>query len=135
MKTIWTFHQQKKFEYAFNRIISENKYRTRGGSRTAATSKMGLFVIIVNGGKPSTIITKSSILDVAAVLDPLLGTQIPIQNASSFFEYLDTQTWDKRDTYCKQLFFTKLLQEYLYIFVTFKKTLNGTTYKFYDCHK
>ena len=41
----------------------------RGGSRTTATSKMEHFVIIVNGWKPLTIITKSSILDVAAVLD------------------------------------------------------------------
>ena len=44
----------------------------RGGSRTAATSKMECFVIIVNGWKPLTIITKQSILDVAAVLDPPL---------------------------------------------------------------
>ena len=44
----------------------------RGGSRTAATSKMERLVIIVNGWKPLTIITKRSILDVAAVLDPLL---------------------------------------------------------------
>ena len=44
----------------------------RGGSRTAVTSKMEHFVIIVNGWKPLTIITKSSILDVAAVLDPTL---------------------------------------------------------------
>ena len=44
----------------------------RGGSRTAATSNMEPFVIIVHGWKPLTIITKSSILDVAAVLDPLL---------------------------------------------------------------
>ena len=44
----------------------------RGGSRTAATSKMESFVIIVNGWKPLTIITKRSILDVAAVLDPPL---------------------------------------------------------------
>ena len=44
----------------------------RGGSRTAATSKMEHFVIIVNGWKPFTIITKSSILDVAAFLDPPL---------------------------------------------------------------
>ena len=44
----------------------------RGGSRTAVTSKMEHFVIIVNGWKPLTIITKSSILDVAAVLDPSL---------------------------------------------------------------
>ena len=46
---------------------------TGGGSRTDATSKMERFVIIVNGWKPLTIITKRSILDVAAVLDlPLL---------------------------------------------------------------
>ena len=41
----------------------------RGGSRTAATSKMERFVIIVNGWNALTIITKRSILDVAAVLD------------------------------------------------------------------
>ena len=44
----------------------------RGGSRTAATSKMEGFVIIVNGFQPLTTITKHSILDVAAVLDPPL---------------------------------------------------------------
>ena len=44
----------------------------RGGSRTAATSKMEGLVIIVNGWKPLTIITKRSILDVAAALDPPL---------------------------------------------------------------
>ena len=44
----------------------------RGGSRAAATSKMERFVIIVNGCKPLTIITKRSILDVAVVLDPPL---------------------------------------------------------------
>ena len=47
-------------------------YRNRGGSRTAATSKMERLVIIVNGWKPLTIITKRSILDVAAALDPPL---------------------------------------------------------------
>ena len=47
---------------------------TRGGSRAAATSKMERFVIIVNGWKPLTIITKRSILDVAAALDPPLIT-------------------------------------------------------------
>ena len=41
----------------------------RRGSRTAATLKMEHFVIIVNGWKLFTIITKSSILDVAAGLD------------------------------------------------------------------
>ena len=44
----------------------------RGGSKAAATSKMERFVIIVNGWKPLTIITKRSILDVAAALDPPL---------------------------------------------------------------
>ena len=44
----------------------------RGGSRTAATSKMERFLILVNGWKPLNIITKRSILDVAAVLDPPL---------------------------------------------------------------
>ena len=46
----------------------------RGGSRTAAISKMERFVIIVHGWKPLTIITKRSILDVVAVLD----TPLPI---------------------------------------------------------
>ena len=43
---------------------------SRGGSRTAATPKGERFVIIVNAYKPLTIITKRSILDVAAALDP-----------------------------------------------------------------
>ena len=42
----------------------------RDGYTTAATSKMVHFVIIVTGWKSLTIITKSSILEVAAVLDP-----------------------------------------------------------------
>ena len=58
------------------RAIS-NKYMlgaiSTGGSRAAATSKMEWFVIIVNRSKPLTIITKRSILDVAAALDlPLI---------------------------------------------------------------
>ena len=44
----------------------------RGGPRTAATSKIERFVVIVNGFQSLTIITKSSILEVAAVLDPAL---------------------------------------------------------------
>ena len=38
------------------------------------TSKMEYFVITVNSWRPLTTITKSSILDVAAVLDPPLET-------------------------------------------------------------
>ena len=44
----------------------------RGGSRTAATSKRELFLIIVDCFQPLTIIIKRSILDVAAALDPPL---------------------------------------------------------------
>ena len=56
----------------------------RGGSRTAATSKMEHFAIIVNGWKPLTIITKCSILDAAAVLDPPLSNQ-----SGDFFLYFN----------------------------------------------
>ena len=41
----------------------------RGGSRTAATSKMEHFMIIANDWKLLAIITKRSILDVATALD------------------------------------------------------------------
>ena len=54
--------------------IPKKKTTTRGGSRTASTSKMERFLIIVNGWKPLTIITKRSILDVEAVLDAPLAT-------------------------------------------------------------
>ena len=56
-----------------HKIYIEIKHiKRKGGSRIAASSKMEHFVIIVNGWKPLTIITKNSILDVAAVLDPPL---------------------------------------------------------------
>ena len=54
-------------------MIRKQILRARGGSRTAATSRMERFVIIVNSWKPLTIITKRSILDVAAVVDPPLS--------------------------------------------------------------
>ena len=56
--------------------ISHNDIR--GGSRASATSKMECFVIIVNGFQPLTIITKHSILDVAAALDPPLDIETKI---------------------------------------------------------
>ena len=72
--------------------------KSRGGPRTAATSKMEWFVIIVNSFQSFTIITKRSILDVAAALDlPLKSlfilelVQITVQFRSStaaFFSYL-----------------------------------------------
>ena len=61
-----------------SKVYSKNG---KGGSRTAATSKMEHFVIIVNGWKPLIIITKSSIFDVAAVLDPhLIDVDSPYKN-------------------------------------------------------
>ena len=58
--------------------------KIRGGSRITTTSKVELFVIIVNGFQPLTITTKSSTLDVAAVLDPPLKikNKINVQNRS-----------------------------------------------------
>ena len=60
---------------------------TRGGSRTAAASKVELFVIIVNDWKPLTIMTMSSTFDVPAVLDPPLITveKICFQEEISMF--------------------------------------------------
>ena len=58
--------------YFFGISVDASKSIWRGGSRTAAASKKEHFVIKVNGWKPLIIITKSSILDVAAVLDPPL---------------------------------------------------------------
>ena len=52
-------------------------FHIKGGSRTAATSTMEHFVININGWKLLTIITKSSILDVAALLDPPLHIDQP----------------------------------------------------------
>ena len=82
----WGDHQKKKFfknnslksikfkeDYDIIFVPKITQNGGRGGSRTAAASKMEHFVIIVNGCKPLIIITKSSILDVAAVLDPPLG--------------------------------------------------------------
>ena len=65
----------------FFECSSKYQYKSRDGSRTAVTSKMEHFVIIVNGWKPLTIITKRSILDFAAVQDPPLQS-IKVSNMS-----------------------------------------------------
>ena len=49
-------------------LCLQNLIQIRDGSKAAATSKIVHFVIIVNGWKPLTIITKRSILKVAAAL-------------------------------------------------------------------
>ena len=50
----------------------------RDGSRTAATSKMELFVITVNGFEPLIIITKCSILDVVRSVPGLVPSVISL---------------------------------------------------------
>ena len=62
----------------FERSQRKTTMNLRSGSKAAATSKMECFVIIVNGWKPLTIITRHSILDVAAGLDPPLNLHIPL---------------------------------------------------------
>ena len=68
----------------------------RGGSRTAAIPKMELFVIIVNRFQPLTIITKCSILDVAAVLDMPLVPQHASEGIFplSFYLALSVRMWE-----------------------------------------
>ena len=69
-------------------ILSPPTYKVKlehkGGSWAAATSKMECFETIVNGWKPLTIITKSSILDVAAALDPPLEQFANLRQAQLF---------------------------------------------------
>ena len=60
-------------DFIIYEVVSISNY-IRGGSRAAATSKMEYFVIIFNDLKPLNIITKHSVLDVAAALDPPLHT-------------------------------------------------------------
>ena len=57
-------------------------FRTKRGSKTAARSKVELFVIIVNDWKSFLIIKKSSFLDVATALDPPLRTLLNILNVA-----------------------------------------------------
>ena len=72
-KRLWADTSYWSFQMVLDRIILFCYICCRGGSRTAATSKVELFVIIVNGWKLLTLITKSSTLDAAAVLDPALN--------------------------------------------------------------
>ena len=80
----------------------------RGGSRTAAKSKMELFVIIVNDGKLLTIITKCFILNVAAVLDPLLDLKCYLESYENF--RLEDLQDNIQDSFPKDFDFTQKLQ-------------------------
>ena len=73
------------------------KLDIRGGSRTAATSKMERFVIVVNGWKSLTIITQSSILDVVAALEPplIISTNLLFQLTVRNFTHVPVVTSTK----------------------------------------
>ena len=75
---------------------------------------MERFVIIANGFQPLTIITRRSILDVEAVLDPPLDTievSIQIRNSRPYVFY-------KKDVFRN---FAKLTVKYLYLNLFFDK--------------
>ena len=65
-----------------------------GGSRTAATFKVELFVIIVKGFQLLTIITESSTLDIAAVLDLPLGWPLELWKVLSTWGANQKRVWD-----------------------------------------
>ena len=59
----------------------------RGGSRAATTSEMEHFVVIVNRFQSLTVITKSSIVDVAATLDTPPDIFTIIRPLLSYYHY------------------------------------------------
>ena len=101
--------------------------------RTAATSKIELFVIIVNSFQSLTIITKCSILDVAAALDPPLyylfkcgnGITLSLNNPVGNFlinndimspSRLGTITQEETNVACPSMFSRISFFYYFYIF-------------------
>ena len=88
----------------------------RGGSRNAARSKMEHFVIIVDGEEPLTIITKRSIFDLAAVLDPPL-------NMLSTFNIFEHNESSKKDIKGLILWQMKSKKSFIF-FVKFTKDWN-----------
>ena len=80
-----------------------------GGSRTAATSKMERFAIIVNGFQPLAIITKRSISDDAAVPDPSLSFVFSNFNLNIlYFVYLFGIRWSFAIDLFSNIFFQTL---------------------------
>ena len=99
----------------------------RSGSRAAATSKMEGFVIIVNGCKPLTIITKRFILDVAAVLDPPLmcNGNVTTRNLELAFSWNFSKILGNINLLIISTFFNMSL---LSLFKFFWKVFNVTTF-------
>ena len=105
---LWKIEMLLKFLYAFKvfphfsfvcfhwKITWHLDKVNRSKSPTAATSKMERIVIIVNVFRPLTIITKRSILDVAAVLHPPLEIRKKTQRESATELTLSPRVWDSR---------------------------------------
>ena len=70
LTSVYHFVDTRRYRVSITKHLTDEDQRR--GSRTAATSKVELFVILVNEFQPLNIIRKSSTLDVAAVLDPPL---------------------------------------------------------------
>ena len=77
---------------SLNSKLQRSVTKYRYGSRAAATTKMECFLIIVKGFQPLTIITKRSILNLAAALDPPLALYLHSAIVSFIvcFHYLNT---------------------------------------------
>ena len=97
----------------------------RGGSRTIETSKIEHFVIIVvNGWKPLTIITKSSILDAAAVLDPPLLMYVQFSRCvhwdiNYFLVHVGPLTWIQTKYTDRVYIFVSILWVFCEYFVSY----------------
>ena len=70
--------------------------------RKLATSKIGSFATVANGWNLRTFITKSSILDLAGVLNPLLKTLKKFTIKSLYYYF--SQTWFSFKTLTSHLF-------------------------------
>ena len=80
--------------------LKKCRTKTRGGSRTAAASKMEHFVIII---------TKCSILDVAAVLDPPLKTVLRQDHELFTHKIIKIKYFGKMNTFCIYLYHLNFL--------------------------
>ena len=97
--------------------ISTDIIVSRGGYRAPATSKMERFVIIVYAWKPLTIITKRSILNVAAALDSpldsIVGILAYLESCQIFmieFFVLKKFTTFNRELFSQKIFITDIWQ-------------------------